>query len=290
MPRKSASKPNLPQRGRKQTVAFGLVNVPVQLKPLVDPAKPVSGNYICAAHQHKVKTKKVCDFTEGKEHDVEDAVIAYPFGDQFVTVDPDAVDALVAEKTGELRIERVVPVYDIDPLYFGKAYLVYPGEGGATVFDLFRAALQESGMAAVCNAILGKQTEMLVLRWSVDTETLLAHGCHYESYVRWEDVEKVQQDAAARPAPAAAQVKLAQDFLDALKGDFDPTAVEDQYFPALQQLIEQTAAGKPVVTAVSPSVTAEPADDLMSALRASVQQAKQSKPASKKAAKKPVAA
>ena len=290
MPRKSAVKKQpQPARGKKQTIAFGLVNVPVLMKPLITPTKPVSANIICTQHQEKVRMQKVCPCGDHNV-DSDETEKGYMTGSGYVVLDDAAVDQLIAEKTGELQIDRVVPVSEIDPLYFGKAYLVYPGEGGNSTLDLFAAALRESGKAAVGNAVLGKQTELVVVRWSEATETLVAHGCHYDSYVKWDDVQLVTDAAASRPAPPPAQVKAALDFLDALAGDFDPEAVEDEYYPALEELIDQAASGKPVVVKSKKAEPVVEAPDLMDALRASVSAAKQGKAPAKKPAGKKVAA
>jgi DNA end-binding protein Ku len=291
MPRNSGAPE--PQRGSAQSIAFGLVNVPVKVKTLSESkAKTsISANFICPDHEEKVKTKRYC---EAGDH-YPDAVKAYPVDGGYVQLDEDLLDQIVAAKTGELRIETFVPLEQIDPIYFKAPYLVYPGEGGAGNYDLLATAMRDAGRAAVGNAVFAgaKSTALIVLRFSEATGTLVAHSCVYDDAIRWGDVDLVVNAAQARPAPSAAHVQLAEQIIQGLEGDFDPTAVADTYTPALRDLLAQAAGGKTPKPAAKPQPTTQ-ADDLMAALRDSVAAAKKTpkpKPAAKpKAAKKKAAA
>lgn len=266
-----------PRGGRKQTVGFGLVSVAVRLKPLIEPRKPVSANIVTADDHEQIKMAKIRPSTG---EIVEETVKGYKQPDgSFVVLEDGAVDALVAEKTGQLELERVVEVGAIDPLYFSTAYLLFAEEGAERPFALLAGVLRESGMAAVGTAVLGKQTQMVVLRHSEATGCLLAHVCYFDSEVRWADVELV---AGAAEAASERELALASQLLSTLEGEFDPGEVEDSYYPALQELIAATAAGQPFV---APAVEAEvePVIDMMAALEASVAAA-EAKPKRKKVA------
>lgn len=277
---KSKSGLPLPRGGKNQVVGFGLVSVPIKLKPMIEPAKPVSANNICTDHQCKAGSKKWCSEADHEvSADLGNFGHGYPVNGGFVQLDEDAVDELVAEKTGQLEIERVVEVGAIDPLYFGKAYLCYSeGVGNAgQAFDLLAGALAESGRAAVGTAVLAKQTQMVVLRWSEATKCLIAHVCHFDSEVRWADVELVQASRAARPAADEKAIAMAGALLSSLEGEFDAEQVEDSYYPALQQMIDQATAGVPTTAKVKTEEPVEPAGDLMAALAASVDTTKKAK-------------
>ena len=273
-----------PQRGRSQTIAFGLVNVPVKVKSLKASRKQskVTANYVCPDHNEKVSQKRYCEVGDHYP----DAVKMFPTENGYVQLDEDLLDQIVAEKTGELRIDSFVDVAEIDPIYLGgTSYLIYPDQGGQSTYDLLAAALREAGFAGVGNAVFGasKSTQMIVLRWSPATETMVAHTVMYDSEIQWSDVDLVANAIKARPAPPAAQVKVAEQVIDGMTGVFDPTAVADSYTEELRNLIEQAAGGAKIT---APSATAPPpvpAGDVMDQLLASINKAKKKKTAAKKA-------
>jgi DNA end-binding protein Ku len=286
MPRNSGAAE--PQRGNKQVIAFGLVNVPVKVKSLRESRKAakVSANYICPQHREKVSSKRYC---EAGDH-YPDAIKAFPVDGGFVELDDDVIDQIVAEKSGSLRIDAFVDVADIDPIYFGTPYLVYPDTGGAPVYDMLVQAMHDADKAGVGVAVFGgaKATQLIVLRYAQATETLVAHACVFDSEIRWGDVDLVANAIKARPAPAAAHLKMAEQVITGLSGQFDPTAVADTYTEELRKLIEQAASGKKIAAPKPQAAPVTPADDVMEQLLASVKATKAGgtkKPATRKKAK-----
>lgn len=289
MPRNSSS-PRTLTRASKQTISFGLISIGVEVKSLAESkAKTtISANFICPVHQERIKQKKWC---ETGDHEV-DAVKAFNVDGQWVQVDEDLLDQIVAEKTGELKIDRFVPLEQIDPIYFKAAYLVAPQPSATAPYDLLAWAVREAKAAAVGSAVFGgaKATQLIVLRWSAATSSLVAHTCVYDDAIRWADVDIVANAAQARPDPPQEQLKLATQILTSMAGDFDPTVVTDAYLEAKRDLITQAAAGK-TPTAPAAAAPVKPAEDIMAALRASIEQAKsnQAAPAKKPAAKRKAA-
>ena len=72
------------------------------------------------------------------------------------------------------------------------------------------------------------------------------------------------------------EVKVAGTLVDALQEPFDPSRYHDRYREALLQLIESKTEGKQVVVPEGEGQPA-PVGDLMAALRASIEAAKQRK-------------
>jgi DNA end-binding protein Ku len=92
-----------------------------------------------------------------------------------------------------------------------------------------------------------------------------------------------------RTKPEAKQLRMAEQLIEALSADWDPSGYHDTYAEELRRRIKAKDAGKKLV-----AEDEEPADegkvlDLMKALEASLDGAKGKKPARKSAAKKPVA-
>jgi DNA end-binding protein Ku len=282
---RNAAAPEL-KGGVKQVISFGLVNLPVKVKPLHASRKETSvgTNYVCPTHKEKVSTKRFCDSCDS----IVEAVKMFPTDSGYVDIEEEVLASLAADKTGELRIDRFVDD-EIDPIWFEKPYIVAPGEGGQAVYDLLAQAMRDAGKAAEGNAVFGgaKSTRKIIVRWSDKTETLVAHTCVYDTGIRWADVDTVANGMKARPAPTPDQVDFASQVIDQLAGDFDPEAVEDTYTPVVRDLIAQAAAGKKLTAPAKAPKQEASVDDLMAALRDSVAATADSKPKAKANGKKP---
>jgi DNA end-binding protein Ku len=91
--------------------------------------------------------------------------------------------------------------------------------------------------------------------------------------VREPDFGFLDDDIDLRPQEQA----MARSLLESMAGDFDPTQYTDDYRAALQSVIEAKIEGREIVETEEPQPNAGNVVDLMSALRASVEAAKQSR-------------
>jgi DNA end-binding protein Ku len=84
-------------------------------------------------------------------------------------------------------------------------------------------------------------------------------------------------------APSEREVKMAEQLIDSLTTEFDPTRYKDEHREKVLALIEAKSEGQEVVTSATPE---EPAKvvDLMAALEASLAAAKQSRSSESKSA------
>jgi DNA end-binding protein Ku len=270
MAAKKSSAPT-PSRGSKLTIGFGIVNVDVKFAPLVAAnAGRTSARTCCREHMAPVSSEYRCD-TGGELVAREGKVMAYETPAGFVEVD---TDALGLEGDKRLDLTGSVDVDSIDPLYFEKAYVVWPQEGHEASYDLLAHVLHDTGKALVGTTVMAKATKAVVLRFSNATGTLVAHGCTYDERLSWNDVTLVRDGVASRPDPDEKLVAMAETLLTSLDVEsFDFEAVKDEYGQELDEAIERTAAGmEPIAkpkAAPQPEVT-----DLAAALAASVADAK----------------
>lgn len=276
-----AAKP-YPDRGTKLTLGFGLVSVPVAMKPLAETTRPIPGKGMCPQHGPVLNQQAVCSRGTEWEHSIsnEEKLIGYPHPHdptRYVFVEPDVVKSLQEPRTGKAEIEAMVDVASIDPVYLGKSYLVWPQPGGEEAFELLSTVLREGGKAAACTAVLTKQTQTVLFRWSEHFGCVLGHVVQFEQTIRHREVELVRAAAVGRSAPAEAMVAMARTLFAQLESKFEPGDVQDKITPLLQAAIIAADEGSvfEVAEATAP-VTA--AGDLMAALQASLEM---------KAAKKP---
>ena len=274
----------VPLRGRKLTVSFGLVNVPVRYKPLTETERPVPGKLMCPEHGPTINSKLVCSVGTDEEHMLErdEAKRGFPHPEKggYVVVEKEKLKELEEARDGIGLISKIVPLDEIDPAYFEKAYLLWPEPGGEQGFDLLSAYLAGEGKVAQVETVMGKQTKTVLLRWSTEFQALLGHVVHFTEQLRHADADLVFTAASKRAEPAPAMLEAAGALFATLEGEFDATEAVDQYTPLLQNAIRAADKGEeykpPVVE------EAAPVEDIMAALEASVEMQKTAKKPAKK--------
>ncbi|MEJ2090474.1 MAG: hypothetical protein P8Y69_18880 [Gammaproteobacteria bacterium] len=144
------------------TISFGLVAIPVKLYSTVDTTKAVHFNYL-SKDGSRLKQQYISAST-GEVVDREDRVQGYEFAKgQYVTFSEEEIKAMHVESTNAIDIAEFVPLEDVERLYIERVYYLGPDKGAARSYHLLRAALQETGRAALANyAVRGRSYLVLV--------------------------------------------------------------------------------------------------------------------------------
>ena len=186
----------------------------------------------------------------------------------------------------EIDVLEFVPAEQIDPLLYNKAYYAEPDKSAVKPYVLMRDTLADSERVAVVKVTLRSREALGVLRATGDV--LVVQTLLWPEEVRNAESLAPQTDVTVRKQELA----MASSYIDSLAADFDPSQYTDEYRAAVEELVAAKAAGREV-TAVEPSNDGGgEVIDLVEALRASVQQAKEkragqgqrSQPAKKKPA------
>jgi DNA end-binding protein Ku len=123
--------------------------------------------------------------------------------------------------------------------------------------------MEDSGMAAVGKFVLWGKENLCLIR--AKAGTLLLETLFFAEDVRARDEI---EEAVAETAVQDAELKLAEQVISSLSGDWTPEDFENDYRRDLAQMLEAKLAGQEIV-APEP-VTEAPVIDLMEALRQSV--------------------
>ncbi|ACU71861.1 Ku protein [Catenulispora acidiphila DSM 44928] len=264
------------------TISFGLVSVPVQLYSVTDSAGPELHQYH-AEDGGRIRYKRVCE-VDGQELQQDDIARGYPVGDDEVIITDRDLDGLPEVAKKIVAIDAIVREDQIDPIQYRKAYYVAPEKAGLRPYVLLRNALAKAGRAAVVTFAMRERESLALVRARDDL--LLLETLFWPDEVREIPVE-------APPAiDDKTELKAAVDLIEAMTSDFKPEQYHNLYREALQEVIEAKEAGREVTRVEQPKEDAgAKVTDLLSALRASVERAKETrgegeKPAAKKRAKK----
>lgn len=279
--------------GSKLTLTLAdnvMVRVDMRMAPLVPSGNTgrLAAHTVCQEHLLPMYGDDKCPdcWTETKP-----TVMAYEWEERLVTADEIDTTSLGAVKDTELELKALVDPDQVDPLYFEKAYLIFPEAGKEVAFDQLVEGLRASGKLAVGTTVMNKATRIVVIRFSDLTGTLVAHQLTFGARVGWSDINAVAAGRDMRPQIDAKKAKQAAEWIAAsLDDEFDLNSVVDEYAVGLEEAVKAVAAGKPQPERAVSTAPVAPVDDLFAALSASfdskVKPAKKaaSKPRAKKAA------
>lgn len=214
------------------TVAFGLLSLPVNLfvathqtrvalRMLDEDGTPLSRRYICSKDEEPLDSDELVRGIEVKD-------------DTYIEIEDDELEALAPEKSREINLRRFVPVADIDPLYFEKAYFLVPEEGAQKAYRLLAASMQDTGRAGIATFVMrGKEYLVAIIseRGVLRAETM-----------RFYDEIRSPADVGLPPLPKPAngdvgRLKKAIEKIAAEALDLDELA--DDRDQRLQDLVEK---------------------------------------------------
>jgi DNA end-binding protein Ku len=247
-------------------ISFGLVNVPVKLYSAVS-SKSVRFNQLHAEDGGRIRQKRVCS-VDDEEVPYDEIVKGYEIGpDRYVIIEPAELDALDPKATRTIDIEDFVDLADIDPVYFDHPYYLAPSTGAAKSYKLLLEAMRESGKVAVARVVLRSKQYLCALRASDEGVLTLSTMNYGDEVVSPDTLDEL--DAAAEVESSDRELAMAQQLIDSLTSEWDPTKYRDDYRERVLELIERKAAGEEI--AVQPAdEEPEAVPDLMAALEASL--------------------
>jgi DNA end-binding protein Ku len=251
----------------KGTINFGLVTIPVRLYTAVE-QKDIRFRLLHRDDGAPIVEKRFCT-AEDKEVAWEDLVRGFEVAKgEYVIVDPKEIEEVEPESAHTVEIGDFVELEEIDPIYFEKSYFLEPDSTGAKAYVLLREALEETRRVAVAKVTIRTKERLATVR--PYEETLLLETMYWPDEIRSTDALEVSE----RASPGSRELKMARQLVESLSAKFDPSAYEDRYRIALQELIEQKTRGE-VRNAKRRKPPAK-VIDLMAALEASLAEERES--------------
>jgi DNA end-binding protein Ku len=265
----------MPRSIWKGAISFGLVTIPVKLYSATE-EKDISFRQVHAEDGGRIKYKRVCE-KDGEEVPYADIAKGYEMADgRMVILDKDDFDQLPLATTKSVEVVQFVGEDEVDPTYFNKTYFLQADGPGVKPYVLLRDALAKSEQCAVVKVALRSREALALIR--PKDGVLVMHT------MLWPD--ELRDGSFAAPPDSVtvsdAEVTMAQSFIDALSGDFAPDDFTDSYREAVEALVQSKAEGVPLAEETEAPKEAEVVD-LVAALRASVEAAKQRREAAAQA-------
>ncbi|MBA3245789.1 MAG: Ku protein [Actinobacteria bacterium] len=249
------------------SISFGLANVPVRMFSAID-ENDLRFHLIHEPDSSRIGYQKICK-TEEKPVPDDEIVKGFEFEkDEYVVLSDEDFEAARTEGVRTIEISDFVPYEEIDPIYFERTYYLGPQEGGEKVYALLRNAMEKAGLAAIAKYVMRDRQSLGCLRVREGTLTLEKMFFH-------DELRPLDEIAPKGIRIAKGELEMATALIEQFTGPFEPERYEDTYREALCKVIKAKRKGK-TITAPEPEAEEEPAD-LLAALKASVEAAKQTK-------------
>jgi DNA end-binding protein Ku len=226
----------------KGALAFGLVNIPVELRSAVRAAETLSFRQLDKKHHKPIKMERVST-VDGKTVPWDDIVKGFEISKgKFVIVDDEDFDSAAPEMSRVIELTDFVPAESIDPRYFDSPYFLVPQKGGEKAYALLRDALAETNKVGIGTFAL-RQKQHLASVKSLGNAIVLELMRFEHELVDPTDLELPSaSDAKVRPQERAMAVQLIENLAD----EFDPSKYKDEYQEKLKAIIKAKAKGKPL--------------------------------------------
>jgi DNA end-binding protein Ku len=276
---KAAKKSNAKSAGRAiwtGTIDFGLVNIPVKLYPAQAPESTLDFDLLDKRDFNRVRYRRVNEKT-GDEVAWDDIVKGYRYGkDQYVALTDRDFEQANIEASHSITIMDFVDAADLSPIYYDTPYYVEPLKNGRRAYALLRDVMKKNGKAAIAKIVL--RTRQHVAALIPQGPVLVLQTLRYAHDLRDPSRLDVPPANGKETAASSQEVKLAQQLIETLAGQWNPDKYRDEYRDDLLNLIgKKLKAGqtRPVESA-GEAKRAKPKSnviDIMSLLRRSVEQA-----------------
>jgi len=272
----------MPRAIWKGSIAFGLVNIPVELHTAVRDSRP-RFRLLHADDRSPVKFERVCA-REGKPVAWEELVKGYEYEKgRFVVLTKEDFQAAALEKGRTVDIRSFVKGEAIDDRFFETSYYLTPAKGGERAYALLREAMREAGLVGIATIVLRNAQHLAALEVK-DEAMVLTMMRYVEELVDVSEYSFPPKTGVRQP-----ELQMARTLVEQLADGWDPSQYSDEYRANLMKIIKGKLKGKEPVLRETVEPRQAEVVDLMERLRQSLQGAGGGKKTKAAAAKKKTA-
>jgi DNA end-binding protein Ku len=285
------------------SLSFGLVNIPVRLINATEP-KDVRF-HLYDRSGRRVRYERVVDAPEAVDEpsEPEETAIGQPETDatepqpaaaeppastprtvewedvvrgrenefgEVVTLSREELEQVRPERSRTIDVEDFVELADIDPVSFEKTYYAIPSPEAAKPYVLLHRAMREAGRVGIGRFVLRTKPHLVAVR---PMQQVLAVETLFFG-------DEVRDPAALAPDLGGVEVEereldLAIRLIDTLTTEWNPAAYSDTYREELLRILSEKSPTAPAAPERAEGLGGSSAvEELMAALRESVEQAK----------------
>ncbi|MPZ62406.1 MAG: Ku protein [Propionibacteriales bacterium] len=253
----------------KGTISFGMVTIPIKVFSATG-EKDISFRQVHTQDSGRIRYKRVCEVCN-QEIPYSDIGKGYELADgRIVVLESEDFEQLPLPSAKSIEVLEFVPIEQVDPIYFARAYYLAADGVGAKPYVLLRDSLTHTKQVAVVKVAIRTRESLALLREK--DGVLVLQTMLWPDEVRDSEFALPGADVEVHDQERA----MAESYIATLETEFDPTRYSNEYREALEQLVEAKTEGLEPLEAEE-EVTADSGKvvDLVAALRASVEAAKE---------------
>lgn len=213
------------------TIAFGLVSLPVTmftatrprgiaLRLLSEDGTPLQRRFFCSEDGQALERDDLVRGFDDKQG-------------SYVEVTEDELDALAPKKSREIDLRRFVPLDQIDPMHFKRAYFVLPEEGASKAYRLLAKSMEDSGRAGIATFVMRGKEYLVAI--------IAKNGILRAETLRFHDELRRPSDLAlpriAEPDPDLVD-SLVQNINRSSEEELDRQLLTDQWSREVHELVQ----------------------------------------------------
>jgi DNA end-binding protein Ku len=248
----------------KGSIAFGLVNIPVELHTAVRDSRP-RFRMLHAEDKSPVRFERVCA-REGKPVAWEELVKGYEYEKgRFVVLTKEDFRTAALEKTRTVDIRAFVKGEEIDDRFFETSYYLVPPKGGERAYALLREAIRDTGLVGIATIVLRDAQHLAALE-VVKNAMVLTMMRYPEELVDIGEYHFPAVKDVRKP-----ELEMAKTLVRNLADTWDPSQYADEYRANLMKIIKAKMKGKEAKLTAHDEPRQAEVVDLMERLRQSLQ-------------------
>lgn len=214
----------------KGSVSFGLVSIPVAVKPATREEK-VSFRQLRKSDLSPIKYKKVAE-ADGKEVPTDQIIKGYEYErGSFVTLKDEELDRVRITSTHTIEINDFVDQAQINPKFFHKPYFLEPQKGGEKAYVLLNQALTETGKIGIAKVVISRREYLAGVR--AEGKFLILELMHFDA-----EVLALPDNTVPDIKTLPNELKMAKALVDSMAAPWEPQKYFSYYQGAVLKLIE----------------------------------------------------
>ena len=225
----------------KGAIQFGLVTIPVKLYTATESEYTIRFNMLHETDLSRIQMKVWCPEDE-KVISRGETVKGYEYApDQYVVITDEDLEKVPLKTVRSIEIEQFAPrdeATEEHAQFTKQSYYIEPDKIGRKAFYLLRQVLEERGLTAICKVVIRDREALASLDPFEDT--MLLTTLHWPDEIRsTKDLDLADETFEFKPA----ELKMAEQLVEAMTESFDPIRYKDEYREALLKVIEAKVEG-----------------------------------------------
>jgi DNA end-binding protein Ku len=251
----------------KGAITFGLVNIPVELRPAVrSGGDTVSFRQLHKEDNSTIHLDRVCD-AEGVVVPWGDIVKGYEYAKgKFIVITDEEIKSATVATAKTLEILDFVKSDEIDPRYFDTPYFCVPQKGAERAYALLREAVRKTDMVGIGKFSLRQKEQLASIKAMGDA--LVLEVMRFAT----ELVNPSEVTFPASDGVKPAELKMAEALIESLTQPFEPAKYHDTYHENIMAIIKAKLKGEHIDTEEATEPTGTDVLDLMAKLQESLKQ------------------